>query len=106
MIKAASGLCMNGYDRTNVHTLVHVWSCELRDGVNARNTLWDYDSDTGALTNHYGICLDASKRTTVGTQVMMNTCDHNSPDQQWDIDTATHQIKVLRPSCLLIEPSI
>jgi hypothetical protein len=100
MIKAASGLCMNGYDRTNAQTLVHVWSCELRDGVNARNTLWDYDSEMGTIRNHYGICLDASKRTTIGTQVMMNTCDANSPDQQWDIDTATNQIKNRHGLCL------
>ena len=90
-IKAASGLCLNAHDRTNAGTGVHVWSCDS----GRRNSLWDYDSESGSIQNHYGICLSASRRSTAGTQVTMQQCDGNSLEQQWDIDTSTKQIKVL-----------
>merc|ERR1719506_1784483 len=96
LIKAASGLCLNAHDRTNAGTGVHVWSCDS----SRRNSLWDYDSESGSIQNHFGICVGAARRSTAGTQVTMEQCDSNSLDQQWDIDTSTKQIKNRHGLCI------
>ena len=75
---------------------MHVWSC---GSGQRQNSMWDYDSETGLIQNHCGICMGASR---VGAQVTMQECDNNSLDQQWDVDTSTKQIKVKHTFMLLV----
>lgn len=96
-IKLRAGYCLrtNRLNRSGSPVSMY-YNCN----ANSRNLKWDYNSATGQIKNHQGICLDASQRNTHGGRVHMWGCNTGNWNQQWTYSPQTGRIKNRHGICL------
>jgi chromosome segregation ATPase len=85
----ATGKCMVARNRQEEGTPI-IWdSCDKTN----KDMIFDFDTKTEQIRNHYGICVEASSNQT-GASITMSHCNIHQQEQQWLYNPTTGQIKL------------
>ena len=58
---------------------------------------WDFDSQSGQLKSHNGICVEAVQPEASLSPVELQPCDESNTAQQWEYNSAKSQVQLHSP---------
>jgi len=91
-----SGLCLDSHKIDQVGETLFMYVCDVHD----ESIHWDFDSQSGQLKSHNGICVEAVQPEASLSPVELQPCDESNTAQQWEYNSAKSQIRNHHGLCL------